>query len=52
MNGEEIDDESRHHHMGHVLANAMMYMHFYNKNDEKSKANGFNRTLSKDDTRE
>lgn len=31
MNNQEYDEESNKHHMGHVMCNAMFYLHFYNK---------------------
>jgi hypothetical protein len=30
-NGEEFDKESGHHHIGHVMCNAMFYAHYYNE---------------------
>ena len=31
MEGKEMDEESKQHHMGHVMANAMMYLYHYNE---------------------
>lgn len=36
IGGEEIDEESKCHHMGHIMANAMFYIYFYGQK-EKSK---------------
>jgi hypothetical protein len=31
MDGEQFDEESKLHHMGHIMCNAMFYMYHYNK---------------------
>jgi hypothetical protein len=38
IDGQEIDEESRLHHMGHIMCNAMFYMYHFNKlKDERIK---------------
>lgn len=37
MDGEEFDKESKIHHMGHIMCNAMFYNYHYNKLKENSK---------------
>ena len=34
MDGEEYDNESKMHHIGHIMANAMMYSYHMNNNKE------------------
>lgn len=35
MDGEHFDKESKIHHMGHVMCNAMFYMYHYNKDQDE-----------------
>lgn len=37
FDGEEIDNESGLHHIGHILCNAMFYSYFLNKNKTNKK---------------
>lgn len=36
MDGNEYDEESKIHHIGHILCNGMFYMFFKNKEDEEN----------------
>jgi integrase len=36
MEGKEMDEESKQHHMGHVMANAMMYVYHYDAINTKN----------------
>lgn len=36
MDGEEVDSESLQHHIGHIMANAMMYSYFNVISEDKS----------------
>ena len=35
LDGKEYDDESKLHHIGHIMANAMFYSYYLNKENEK-----------------
>lgn len=35
LNNKEYDDESKLHHIGHIMANAMFYSYFRNKEIER-----------------
>lgn len=38
-NNQYIDEESKCLHMGHIMANAMFWIYFYNKNKENGNSN-------------
>lgn len=37
MDGNEYDEESKLHHIGHIMCNAMFYMFFKNKEEDGNK---------------